>query len=81
MLQKQLHKFLSGQYSKKEDSNLTVRGEFVNLCFVSLAPKGCVSRVFLYDVININKIVTVSSTKLPSYPYAQVSTGLILYLG
>ena len=49
--------------------------------FVSLAPTVCVSRAFVYDVVNVNKIVMISSTKPPSYPYARVSTGLILYLG
>ena len=48
-------------------------------CFVSLAPMVCVSRAFVYDAVNVNKII--SSTKPPSYPYAQVSTGLMLYLG
>ena len=39
------------------------------------------SCAFVYDTGNVNKIVIVSSTKPPSYPYAQVSTGLKLYLG
>ena len=52
-----------------------------NLCFASLAPTVCVSRAFVYDTINVNKIVIVSSNKPPSYPYSQVPTGLILYLG
>ena len=47
----------------------------------SVAPTVCVSRVFVYDAVNVNKIVIISSTKLPSYPYAQVATGLTLYLG
>ena len=37
------------------------------------------SCAFVCDAVNVNKIVIVSSTKPPSYPYAQVSTGLILY--
>ena len=49
----------------------------IRLCVLTV----CVSHVFVYDVVNVNKIVIVSSTKPPSYPYAQVSTGLILYLG
>ena len=40
----------------------------------------CVSHAFVYDAVNVNKIVIVSSTKPLSYPYAQVSTGLMLYL-
>ena len=84
MLQK-LRKFLTGQYSKKEDTNRLkhipsyspVRGEFENLCFVPLALTVCVSRAFVYDAVN--NIVIVSSIKPPSYPYVQVSTGLILY--
>ena len=36
------------------------------------------SRAFVYDAVNVNKIVIVSSTKPLSYPYVQVSTGLIL---
>ena len=51
-------------------------GEFKNLCFVSVAPMVCVSRAFVYDVVNANKIVVISSTKLPSYPHVQVTTGL-----
>ena len=49
-----------------------VHGEFKNLCFVM------VSRAFIYDTVNVNKIVIISSTKLPSYPYMQVTTGLTL---
>ena len=39
------------------------------------------SRAFVYDSVNVNKIVIVYSTKLLLYPCVQVSTGLILYLG
>ena len=55
--------------------------ESLKICFVSLDPTVCVSRAFVYDAVNINKIVIISSTKPPSYPYMQVSTGLLLYLG
>ena len=91
MLQRKIHKFLSGQYSKKEDSNQLkllyipsyspAHGEFENLCFVSVASMVCMSRAFVYDAVNVNKIVIVFSTKPLSYPYVQVSTGLTLYLG
>ena len=37
----------------------------------------CMSHAFVYDVVHVNII---SSTKLPSYPYAQVTTGLTLYM-
>ena len=56
-------------------------GEFENLCFISVAPMICVSRVFDYDAVDVNKIVTVSSIKLPSYTYTQVTAWLKLYLG
>ena len=57
-------------------------GEFENYCFVSVAPTVCVSHAFVYDAVNVNKIIfIISSTKLPSYLYAQVPTGLTLYLG
>ena len=36
----------------------------------------CVSRVFVYNVVDVNKIVAVSSIKLPSYAYVQVTAGL-----
>ena len=49
--------------------------------FFSVASMVCVSRAFVYNVVNVNKIVIVSSTKPLSYPYVQVSTGLTLYLG
>ena len=41
----------------------------------------CVSRVFVYNAVDINKIVAISSTIPPSYTYAQVTAGLKLYLG
>ena len=34
------------------------------------------SHAFVYDAVNINKIVIISSTKPPLYPYAQVTTEL-----
>ena len=58
-----------------------VHGEFEHLCFISIAPMVCVSHAFVYDAVNVNKIVIIFSTKPPSYPYVQVSTGLTLYLG
>ena len=37
----------------------------------------CMSRVFVYDAVDVNKIVAVSSIKLPSYPYAQATVTLV----
>ena len=56
-------------------------GEFDTLCYVSVASTVWVSRAFVYDAVNVNKIVIVSSTKQPSYAYAQVTARLKLYLG
>ena len=56
-------------------------GEFENLDFISVAPMVCVSHTFVYNVVDVNKIVRVSSIKLLSYICAQVTTGLKLYLG
>ena len=41
----------------------------------------CMSHAFVYDAVDVNKIVAVSSIKVPSYAYAQVTAGLKLYLG
>ena len=53
----------------------------ISVSFLQLQRYACHVSAFVYDAVNVNKIVIVSSTKPPSYPYAQVSTGLILYLG
>ena len=58
---------------------MPAHGEIDDLCFVSVAQMVCISCAFVYDAVNVNKIVIISSTKLPSYPYVQVTTGLILY--
>ena len=58
-----------------------LQGEFENLCFISVAPMVCMSRAFVYDVVDVNKIVAAYSIKPPSYAYAQVTAGLKLYLG
>ena len=55
--------------------------ESLKICLVSVPPMVCMSHAFVYDTVNVNKIVVISSTKPPSYPYAQVTTGLTLYLG
>ena len=57
--------------------------EFENLCFISVAPLVCVSRVFVYDAVDVdvNVIVAVSSIKLPSCACVQMTAGLKLYLG
>ena len=62
-------------------SYLLTHGKFKNLYFIAGAGMVCVSHVFVYNAVDINKIVTVSSTKLSSYTYAQVTAGLKLYLG
>ena len=66
--------------SLKPTSYSPTHGEFENLCFVFVAPMVCMSRTFVYDVVDVNKIVTFFS-KLPSHTYAQVTSGLKLYLG
>ena len=60
---------------------LPTHGEFKNLCFISVAPMVCVLRAFVYDAVDLNKIVAVSSIKPPSYAYLQLTAGLKLYLG
>ena len=82
---------LSGQFSKKKDSSQLNLHTILFACswrvgkslqiFVSVGSMVCVSRVFVYDAVNVNKIVIVSSTKPLSYPYVQVSTELTLYFG
>ena len=49
--------------------------------FVPVALMVCVSHVFVYDAVGINKIVIISSIKLPLYVYVQVTKGLKLYPG
>ena len=59
---------------KKEDSinqNYTSsyspsHGEFE---YLSVAPTVCMSRAFVYNVVNINKIIIISTTKPPLYLY------------
>ena len=75
MLKEKIRKFLSGQYSKKEDLNQLpsssfAHGEFENLCIVFVVSTVWVSRVFVYDAVNVSKIIVVSSNKPPSYAYA-----------
>ena len=86
---KNMRVFYRGQYLKKEDSNrlklyttlFACSWRVRNLCFISVALMVCVSCAFVCDAVNVNKIAIVSSTKPLSYSYAQVSTGLTLYLG
>ena len=47
--------------------------EFENYCFISVAPMVYVSHAFVYEAVDVNKIIAVSSTKPPSYAYAQVT--------
>ena len=37
-------------------SYLPTHGKFENLCLVSVAPMVCVSHMFVYDAVDINKI-------------------------
>ena len=46
---------------------LPTHGEFKNLCLISVALMVCMSRVFVYDTVDVNKIVVISSIKPPSY--------------
>ena len=63
-------KFLSGHFSEKKALHQSLtHGEFENLCFVSVSPMVCMSCVFVYDAVNINKIIVIHSTKPPSYLY------------
>ena len=55
--------------------------KFKNLCLISVAPMICVSHAFVYDAVDINEIIAVSSIKLPSYAYAHVTAGRKLNLG
>jgi len=47
-----------------------VNGEFENLGFVPVTPVVCMICAFVYNAVNVNKIVVISSMKLPSYPYS-----------
>ena len=78
------HQVFIGQRSKTQIDMLSyspAHGEFKNFCFVFVVSTVWVSRTFVYDVVNVNKIVIVSSTKPPSYAYAQVTVRLKIYLG
>ena len=52
-------------------------GEFENLCFDSIPQKVRVSRAFLYNAVDINKIITVLLAKLLSYMNGQSFCGLL----
>ena len=67
-----------GNVKSIKPSYSPTHGEFENLYFISVAP---IARVFVYDAVDVNKIIAISSIKLPSYTYAQVTAGLKLYLG
>ena len=56
-------------------------GEFGNLCFISVAPMVHVSSEFVYKAVYVNKTIAISSTKPPSYAYAQVTARQKPYLG
>ena len=49
--------------------------------FVFVASTVWVSRVFVYNAVNVNKIVIISSSKPPSNAYVPVTARLKLYLG
>ena len=69
---------MKGNIKSIKPSYSPTHGEFENLYFISVAP---IARVFVYDAVDVNKIIAISSIKLPSYAYAQVTTGLQLHLG
>ena len=48
-------------------SNLPGYGEFETLCFVSVAWMVSVSRAFIYNAVDVNKIATAFLAKLPPY--------------
>ena len=52
---------LLGQYLENEENCIPsyspVHGELEDLCFVCVAPTVCVSHAFVYNVVNISKIV------------------------
>ena len=54
----------------------STHGKFKNLCFISVAPMVYVSRAFVYNVVDVKKIVAISSIKPPSYAYARVTAGI-----
>ena len=60
---------------------LPAHGESENLCVVSVAPTVCVSRVFVYNAVDVNKIVVAFLIKHPSYLYMQVTAWQKPYLG
>ena len=70
MLLENIYKDWWGQQSVKEASNYVpsnppVYGEFKNLCFVSIALTVSVSRVFVYNAVDVNKIATAFLAKPP----------------
>ena len=56
-------------------------GSLQLFCFISVAPMVCVSRTLAHNAVDVNKLIAISSTKLPLYACAQVTAGLKLYLG
>ena len=42
---------------------------------ILIAPKVCVSLVFVYNTVDVYKVTVISSVKLLSYPYVQITTG------
>ena len=56
-------------------------GSLKIFCFISVATTDCVLHALVYDAVDVNKIIAISSIKLPSHAYVQVTAGLILYLG
>ena len=67
--------------NSEKEGLLALLAESNNVCFVSVAPKVCMSRVFVYDyAIDVNKSLPFSSFQMPSYLYAKAVTGITLYL-
>lgn len=68
-------------FSKKQDSRLYIcipsylpaHQKFKNLCFF-LQPQWCACHMFVYDAVNINKIIIISLTKPTSISNYQTKT-------
>ena len=79
MLQKNISKALRGEQSVKEVSNKkknyipSYSPEFENLSLCSIAQRVSMLCAFVYNVVDINKIVTVPLTKPPPYMNVQLT--------
>jgi len=59
-----VHMFVKQFFGKLYTILFACYGEFENLCFAFIAPTNsiCASHAFVYDVVDINKIVSFNST-------------------